>query len=183
MRQEKQLLKQEIVDKIQRHPSFVIMQYAGLSANQANAFRRQLGRIGGDVEVVRKRVLFKAAQDAGIELEESALEGHIGLVFLGEDPIEATKAVYQFSQEQDKVIQVLGGRFDGRLYAGADVERLSKLPGKDEMRAHFLGTLEAPMSQTLAVVEALLASVAYCLDNKVKQASEGSEIKEEVLEN
>ncbi|MBA2367993.1 MAG: 50S ribosomal protein L10 [Candidatus Protochlamydia sp.] len=185
MRQEKQLLKQEIIEKFQRHPSFVIMHYAGLSANQANDFRRQLGKMGGDVEIVRKRILLKAAEDAGIELDVSALTGHIGLVFLGEDPIETTKAVYQFSQEREKVIQVLGGRFDGMLYGGADVEKLSKLPSKDEMRAQLLSTLEAPMAQTLAVVEALLASVAYCLDNKSKQGSGSSEeiLTEEVLEN
>lgn len=175
MREEKQLLKQEIIDKIQRHPAFVIMHYAGLTANQANDFRRQMGKIGGDVEVVRKRVLLKAADDAGIELDLSSLNGHIGLVFLGEDPIEATKTVFKFSQEREKVIQVLGGRFDGKLYSGSDVEKLSKLPSKDEMRAQFLSTLEAPMAQTLAVVEALLASVAYCLDNKSKQGSEQPE--------
>ena len=51
-----------------------------------------------------------------------------------------------------------------------DVESLSKLPGKDEMRAQLLAYLEAPMAQTLAVMDALLTSVVYCLENKSKQA-------------
>ncbi|WP_068469693.1 50S ribosomal protein L10 [Candidatus Protochlamydia phocaeensis] len=174
MRPEKELLKQEIKDKIERSPSFVIMHYAGLTANMANDFRRQIGKMGGDIEVVRKRVLLKAAEDAGIELDLSTLTGHIGLVFLGQDPIETTKMVFKFSQEREKAIQVLGGRFDGQLYAAADVEKLSTLPSKNEMRAQFLSTLEAPMAQTLAVVEALLASVAYCLDNKAKQSEESA---------
>ena len=67
MRAEKQLLKHEIKDKIERFGSFVIMQYQGLNANTANEFRREMGKIGGDVEVVRKRVLLKAAEDAGIQ--------------------------------------------------------------------------------------------------------------------
>jgi large subunit ribosomal protein L10 len=172
MRAEKQLLKQEIKDKLDRFPSFVIMQYAGLSANVANDFRRELGKVGGDVEVVRKRVLLKAAEDAGIQLDSSALVGHVGIVFLGKDAIETTKTVFKFSQDREKVIQVIGGRFDGQLYTGADVERLSTLPSRDEMRAQLLSVLEAPLSQTLAVVEALLASVPYCLDNKTKQETE-----------
>ena len=45
---------------------------------------------------------------------------------------------------------------------------MSKLPSKDEMRAQFLGTLEAPMAQTLAVMDALLTSVVHCLNNKVQ---------------
>lgn len=169
MRPEKELLKQEIKDKIERFGSFVIMRYKSLNANTANDFRRAMGKVGGDVEVVRKRVLLKAAEDVGLELDLSTLTGHIGLVFLGEDPIESTKTVIKFSQDREKVIQVLGGRFDGQMYTGADVERLSTLPGKDEMRAQLLSVFEAPLSQTLAVIEALLTSVPYCLDNKSKQ--------------
>ena len=52
------------------------------------------------------------------------------------------------------------------------VEKLSKLPGKDEMRAQLLSVFEAPMAQTLAVMDALLASVVYCLDNKCQQEQE-----------
>lgn len=174
MRTEKELLKNEVKDKMDRFGSFVIMQYTSLTANMANEFRRTMGKLGGDVEVVRKRVLLKAAEDAGVQLDLSSLPGHIGIVFLGQDPIEATKMVFKFSQDREKVIKVIGGRFDGQLYSGADVERLSTLPGKDEMRAQLLSVLEAPLSQTLAVMEALLASVPYCLDNKGKQG-EGSE--------
>jgi len=169
MREEKELLKQEIKDKIEQFGSFVIMQYKGLNANMANDFRREMGKVGGDVEVVRKRVLLKAAEDAGLALDLSALPGHIGIVFLGADPIESTKMVIKFSQDREKVIQIIGGRFDGQLYSGADVEYLSTLPGKDEMRAQLLSVFEAPLSQTLAVIEALLTSVPYCLDNKSKQ--------------
>lgn len=170
MRQEKQLLLDEIKGQITQFNSFVIMQYTKLNANAANDFRREIAKSGGSVEVVRKRVLIKAAQEAGIALDLAALPGHIGLVFAGNDPIETTKVVFKFGQNS-KAVQVIGGRLDGKLYSGADIETLSKLPGKDEMRAQLLAVFEAPMAQTLAVMEALLTSVVYCLDNKSKQES------------
>lgn len=170
MRDEKQLLLDEIKGQItQYNGSFVLMRYLGLSANKANEFRREVGKTGGNVEIVRKRVLIKAAEAAGVALDLDALPGHIGLVFSGKDPIETTKVVFKFSQETNNAIEVIGGRIEQQLYSGADIEALSKLPGKSEMRAQLLGTLEAPMAQTLAVMEALLTSVAYCLDNKAKQ--------------
>lgn len=169
MRPEKELLKQEIKGKIGQFGSFVVMQYGALTANTANTFRREVGKMGGDVEIMRKRILLKAASDAGLTLDIDQLPGHIGIVFLGADPIEATKMVFKFSQDRDNVLKVIGGRFDGQLYSGADVEKLSKLPSMNEMRAQFLSTLEAPMAQTLAVIEAVLSSVVYCLDNKAKQ--------------
>ena len=39
---------------------------SGLSANKANEFRREVAKIGGDVGVMRKRVLIKAAEAAGV---------------------------------------------------------------------------------------------------------------------
>jgi large subunit ribosomal protein L10 len=179
MRPEKELLKQEIREKIERFPSFVIMKYAGLTANVANKFRREIGEAGGEVEVVRKRVLLKAAEDAGLSVQDVVLDGHIGLIFFGKDPFESTKMVFKFSQENEKVIQVLGGRYEGKLYNAEDVEALSKLPSKDEMRAQFLSTLEAPMSQTLAVIEALLTSVAHCLEGKCQKESEDAGASED----
>jgi|LakMenE01Jun11ns_1017448.scaffolds.fasta_scaffold9567815_2 large subunit ribosomal protein L10 len=172
MRQEKQLLLDEIAGQIkQSGNTFVIMSYQKLNANAANEFRRQIAKLGGNLEVVRKRVLLKAAQTAGIDLKMDVLPGHIGLVYGGNDPIETTKAVFRFSEENEQTIKVVGGHFEGQLYTGEQIEALSKLPGKNEMRAQLLGLFEAPMAQTLSVMEALLASVMYCLDNKAKQES------------
>lgn len=180
MRPEKELLKKEVKDKLARYESFVLMNYLRLSANAANDFRRQVKNTGGDIEVVRKRILMKAAEDAGLQFDQFSLEGHIGIVFLGEDPLETTKAVFSFSKDRENIIRVLGGRFDGKFYGEADVERLSTLPGKNEMRAELLGLFEAPMSQTLAVMAALLSTVPYCLDNKVnKENGESGDSQED----
>lgn len=168
MRKEKQLLLDEVTNQIEGVDSFVLVSYKGLTANNANSFRRQICSLGGNFEVVRKRVLLKAAKSLNIDLELKALPGHIGLVFCGPDAIETTKAVFRINNDIGKTLEVIGGRFDGLLYDGTQVETLSKLPGKDEMRAQLLATLEAPMSQTLAVMEALISSVVYCLDNKAK---------------
>lgn len=170
MRQEKQLLLDEIKDHIEEYNSFIIMNYSGLDANATAAFRDQIVEMGGNMEVVKKRVLLKAAQAAGIELDSNVLEGHIGIVFAGADPIQATQAVFKLKKDT-KAVNVLGGRFEGQLYNADDVEKLSKLPGKDEMRAQLLSVLEAPLSQTVAVMNSVLCSVLYCLENKCKESS------------
>ena len=171
MREEKEFLKLEVVEKFQQKPSFVVMQYSALSANMATDLRQSVRKSGGNVQVMRKRVLAKAAKDVGVDFDFATLDGHIGVIFLGDDPMEVTKIVCKFSDEQGKSIQVLGGRLEGRSYSAQEVETLSKLPGKDEMRSQFLALLEAPMAQTLSVMEALLTSVAHCLENKRKQLS------------
>lgn len=173
MRHEKHFLLDEVEEQIDKSGgSFVIMQYVGLTANKATDFRREVRKSGGNVEMMRKRILKKAAAKSGIELDTASLPGHIGMVYTNQDPIEMVKFIIKFGKENNKMVQVIGGRFDGQLYNAADVERLSKLPSLDGMRAELLGLFEAPMAQTLAVVEALLSSVVYCLDNKCKESAD-----------
>jgi large subunit ribosomal protein L10 len=169
MRSEKQYLVDEILAPLGQYKTFVIMKYAGVEANAVNQFRREVATLGGCVKMMRKRILARACANAGITLDLAELPGHIGIVFGGKDPIETTKLVFKFSQDTEKAVEVVGGHIEGKLYNGKDVETLSKLPGRDELRAQLLATLEAPMSQTLAVMEALLSSVVYCLDNKAKE--------------
>jgi large subunit ribosomal protein L10 len=172
MRQDKQLLLDEIKGNIEGTDSFVVMRYNSLNANKACQFRKEVNKMGGNVGIMRKRVLVKAAEAAGISLNVEDLPGHVGLVYATQEPLELTKMVIQFGEDNDKAIEVIGGRIDGQLYNAADVNALSKLPGKDEMRAQLLSVFEAPMAQTLAVMDALISSIVYCLDNKVKAAEE-----------
>ena len=166
MREEKQLLLDEIEDKIGQSTSLVLLKYQNMTPNKAADFRSKVVGSGGLFQVMRKRIFIKAAAAAGIEFDLAALEGHVGVVFAYQDPVPVTKLIYEFSKENDQALEVLCGRFEGKLFTAGDVKQISNLPSRDEMRAQFLGTLEAPLSQTLAVMEALLSSIMYCLENK-----------------
>lgn len=175
MRKEKQFLLDGIKGQIEGHKSFVILSYSGLKANAVNDFRTAVAQLGGEVEMVPKRVLLKGAEELGVSLDRNDLPGHIGLVFSSTDPIEMTKYVIKYSKESEKTVEVIGGRFDGQLYNAADVVKLSELPSMDEMRAQLLATLQAPLTHTLSTMQALLTSVIYCLDNKAKEAGENDQ--------
>jgi large subunit ribosomal protein L10 len=168
MRPEKQFLLDGIRDKINQSKGFILTRYNRMNPNVASEFRLSLAETGGDYEVVKKTILIKAAQEAGCALDSVVLDGHIGIIFADSDMLQTTKAVYKFRQTNEETLDVLGGLFEGQIYSSKDVEALSKLPSKDEMRAQLLATLEAVPAQTLAVFEALLSSTIYCLDNKSK---------------
>ncbi len=172
MRQEKSLLLQEIKDKIDGSQAIVLATYQKMSPNLASDFRMNISKTGGSFEIVKKRMLIKAAEKAGFTLDRSNLQGHIGVIFADSDPVETTKYVYQFCKENTDNFVVIGGRFEGQLCSETDLKLISQLPSQDEMRAQLLGTFEAPMSQTLATIEALLCSVVYCLENKTADSKE-----------
>lgn len=170
MRAEKQLLLDEIKNKLEGSSTFLVTRYQKLSANAANGLRREIRKSGGDFEVVSKRTFLKAAEAAGVTLDPELLEGHIGVVFAGDDGVTTAKAVFTFGQKNENTVEVLSARFDGKMYGREDVEKISKLPDIQTMRAQFLGILAAPMAQTLGVIEALLTAIPCCLEQKAKKS-------------
>lgn len=176
MRAEKSILLKEIKQKIDSSKAIVLATYTKMSPNMAADFRMNIGKTGGSFEIVKKRMLIKAAEQAGFSLDRSNLQGHIGVIFAEEDPVQTAKYVYQFAKENENILDVLGGRFEGKLCAAQDVKLISQLPSQNEMRAQLLGLFEAPMSQTLAVMEALLTSVVFCLENKAAASEEQSNV-------
>lgn len=158
MRDEKQLLLNEIKEKIDGSTSLIIARYEKLPPNGSWNLRERLGKAGSQFEIVRKRVFLKAAELAGIKIDKEILKGHIGIVLVGaSDAMPSAKVLFKFSEENAKTLEVLWGQIDGKDVSGSELEYLSQLPGMDEMRAQLLALLVSPMSQTLAVFDAAMA--------------------------
>ncbi len=166
MRAEKKLLLQELKNKVEGASSVIVARYHGLNSLDTADFRNQIAENGGDFEVVRKRVLIKAAEACGIELALGELPGHIGVVLAHDDAVELTKSIYKFRKGREDSLEVLGGVLDNKKVNAEEMELLSNLPSLRDLRAQFLGLVEAPMAQTVATMEAILTSIIHCMENK-----------------
>jgi len=167
MRKEKELLLNEIKEKIDASTAMLITRYEKLEPNTSWRFRDALAKSGGFFEVVRKRVLLKAAEKSGVQIDPTLLEGHIGVVFVTQpDAMVSAKAVIKFSEENANLLKVICGQIEGKFMSGADVEMIAKLPGLDDMRAIMLGLFTSPMSQMLAVLEAVMAGPLSVVEQK-----------------
>ena len=169
MRQEKQLLLDEIKEKIENSKGFVALNYQSFTAARAREFRDKIAEVNGEFEVVRKRVFIKAAESIGIKIDAQDLAGHVGIVFAQDEITRVIKGAVKFSEDNDKAVAVLAGHIDGVVCTAEDVEAIAKLPGLTEMRALTVGLLQAPMAQTVQVLQAVLTSVLYCLEEKGKK--------------
>jgi large subunit ribosomal protein L10 len=174
MRVEKNLLLVDLVNKIKASNAFFVTKNEGINPNTDANFRTELLKIGGEYEVVRKRIFYKAAIESGIKLDEAFLEGHIGVVFSNTDPVQTSKVLFSFLKVCDDKLKVVGGHFDGQVCSSKDIEVISKLPSKDEMRAQLLSVFEAPLSHVLGTMDSLLSSVVYCIDNKLQKEEQQS---------
>jgi len=170
MRQEKQFLLDEIKEKIEKSNGFVVTCYQRIRPKQAREFRNSVADLGGEFEVVKKRVLIKAASMLGIEFKVDSFEGHIGVLFAHEDTLALAKKAVKYGEDNDKAISVLAGHMDGQLMSAEEVIAIAKLPSRDELRAQIVGLLQAPMSQTVGVINAAITGVLNCLEAKSKKS-------------
>ncbi len=169
MRQEKQLLLDEIKEKIDGSKGFIVASYSDFTAQKARDFRDKVSEAGGEFEVVKKRVFIQAAKAYGIELDVNELKGHVGVIFAHEDASQVAKSTVKYSDENDKAVAVLGGQIEGEYCSAEEVEAIAKLPSLSELRAQLLGLFEAPMAQTVGAIQAVLTSILYCLEEKSKK--------------
>ena len=157
MRNGKELLLNEIKEKIDASTAMIVTCYSKLPPNGSWKLRGALAQTGSLFEVVRKRVFVKAAEMSGVKLDESLLKGHIGVVFVTQpDALPSAKALMKYSDETANSLEVLMGQIEGKMVPGAEVVMLSRLPGLSEMRAEFIALLVSPMTHTLSVMEAAI---------------------------
>ena len=169
MRSEKQLLLDDIEEKLDSNDSFIVTRYENFNSGLTSEFRGTINSIGGDFEIMKKRLLYKALTKRGLEISFDKFQGHIGVIFSGDDSIVTAKSVVTFNKNSAGTLEIVTGKFDNKFIDANQILALSKLPEKNELRAQFLGLLEAPMSQTLATMDALLTSVPHCLNNKSEE--------------
>lgn len=167
MRQGKELLLNEIREKIDASKAMIITRYDKLTPNASWQLRHQIAQSGGSFEVVRKKIFLKAAEKSGIQLDPALLKGHVGIAFIcHSDAIPSAKLIFKFSADNGEIFHVLCGQIEGKLVPGAELEMLSKLPGIDEMRSSLLALFTSPMSQLLAVLEAVMAEPLSVIEQK-----------------
>jgi large subunit ribosomal protein L10 len=93
-----------------------------------------------------------------------------GIAWSYEDPSAAAKIVKAFRKEDEK-LKVKAGLIDGSILDANAVEsQLATMPGKDELRATLLATLQAPLQQFVALLQAPTQNLVYVLAAKERES-------------
>ena len=100
------------------------------------------------------------------------LAGPTAIAYSFEDPAAPAKIATKVAKEQEKFV-IKGGYVDGKALDKNGVEALSKLPGKDELRAKLLATFQAVPQNFLALLIAAPQNFMYLLAAREEAEAEG----------
>ena len=171
-RSQKEAVVSSVRAKFDRMTSVVFLDYKGMNVEAVTKLRQEFQKSGVEYKVVKNTLVHHAIKDLpwAAKLEET-LRGMTGVAWSYEDPSAAAKVVKAFRKDNQK-LQIKAGLIEGQILSPAAVEdQLATMPGKDELRAMLLATMQAPLQQFVQQLNAPLQNFAYLL--KAKEDREG----------
>lgn len=158
-----------LADKLQRMKSAVFVNFAGLKSKDIQKLREATWKESIDYKVVKKTLLRVALKQAGIEgIDPKQLQGNIGMAVSLEDEVIAPKAMASFAKEHE-AMKILGGILEKKLVDAAGIKALANLPGKNELLAKLVGSINVPISGFVNVLAGNLRGLVRVL-NVIKES-------------
>ena len=164
----KQAVVAQLKEQLESAKGVVLTSYKGLTVAQDTELRRELREAGVSYHVVKNTMLRIAAKEAGIEGIEEHLEGTTAFAFSTEDAVAPAKVICGFIKknklEDAEVLTVKVGMVEGKVIGVDEVKALAALPSREELIAKLLGSMNAPISNTVNVLQGVIRNAVYVLD-------------------
>ncbi len=159
----------EIKTRFDKMTAAVLLDFKGMTVENATKLRSEFRKAGVEYKVVKNTLVKHAIKGSAYAGKiDDALVGMTGIAWSYEDPSAAAKVVKAFKKDAagDK-LTIKAGLVDGTILTGKAVEeQLATMPGKDELRAMLLATLQAPMQNFVRLLNAPAQNFAYLLAAK-----------------
>lgn len=165
--------KEQLVDELgqifESSGVVVVAHYEGMTVAEMQNLRAQMRDAGGAIRVAKNKL-------AKIALEgtpPASIAGYLeGMTVLGysEDPVAAAKVVQDYAKDNSKLV-VLGGAMGETVLDAAGVERVAKMPSREELIASIAGCIVAPASNIAGAFGAPASNIAGILSTIEEKAA------------
>jgi large subunit ribosomal protein L10 len=162
----------EIKTRFDKMTAAVLLDFKGMTVENATKLRSEFRKAGVEYKVVKNTLVKHAIKGSAYAGKlDDALVGMTGIAWSYEDPSAAAKVVKAFKKDEaGEKLTVKAGLVDGTILdAKAVTDQLANMPGKDELRATLLATLQAPLAQFVRLINAPAQNFAYLLSAKERQ--------------
>ncbi len=146
----------------------VVAHNTGMVAAQSADLRKRVKDAGGTVKVAKNKLAQLALKDTDAEGISELLKGPTVLAY-SKDPIAAAKVAVTYAKGNDKLV-ILGGAMGKTILDAKGVKALADLPSLDELRAKFIGLLNAPATKIARTVKEPGAKLARVIQAKAAQS-------------
>lgn len=166
--EQKQMVVEEIYQKLDEAMLVVFADYRGLNVDEMTELRNKLRAPGVEIKVLKNTMLRFALQKAGCEDAVAQITGPNAVVFSKEDPVAPAKTLFEFAKTH-KNLEVKLGILEGQTISADKIKSLADLPPREVLVATVLGTMQAPITSFVRVLNANLTGLVRALDQVREQ--------------
>jgi large subunit ribosomal protein L10 len=135
--------------------------YRGLKVEQITELRKQLYAKKARFIISKNNFSRIALKDAGLPEVEDFLFGPTAVTFVEQDCGPVAKVLVEWMKNE--TIKIKGGIIDQKKVAASQVEVISNLPGKNELIAMLMGTMNAPVRNMMYAMKGVAQKLAGTL--------------------
>jgi large subunit ribosomal protein L10 len=161
-REQKSEVIQRLSSSLEFAPSVVVASFKGLTVEVTDILRVEMCKVEVSYEVVKNILVKRAIADSPKEGMKDLFKGNTAIAYHHEDPALPAKILTKFA-EDNNALTIKGGWVDGSVLDAAGVNTLSKLPGKDELRASLLRVFNGASTKFVRVLAAAPTDFVHVL--------------------
>ena len=150
----KQVIIDEIKEKLDGAQSAVVIDYMGITVAQADAMRKKLREANVDYTVYKNTLVKRAI--AGTEFEGLAevLDGPSALAISKDDATAPARVLNEVIKDFKKM-EFKAGVVEGNFFDKDGIQTIADIPSRDVLLAKFLGSIQSPVSKTVRTFQAI----------------------------
>ena len=133
--------------------NFIFVDYRGLTVEQITKLRGSLREKDSQLKVIKNNFARVAFEEMKIDNVSDYLKGPTAIVMAKEDSNESAKVLFDFAKDAPALV-VKGGYIGGEIYDAAKIEAYSKVPGKKQLIAMLMSTINGPVQKIAATLQA-----------------------------
>jgi large subunit ribosomal protein L10 len=165
---QKKKVIQEILEKIEKAQSVVLVDYRGLNVEEVSELRNKYREAGVEYKVYKNNMMKFAFKEAGLEAFNENLKGPNAVAFSYDDAISAAKVSSEFAKTNEK-LEIKAGIVDGDIIDVDGVKALASIPSREVLIAKVLGSLNAPITGFVNVLQGNMRNLVYALNQIAEQ--------------
>lgn len=170
--EQKQQIVNDIEQKLKEATLVVFTDYKGINVAEMTALRDSLRVPGVEYRVLKNTMTRFALEKLGYDELVNNLEGPNAVLFSKEDPVGPAKTLFQFIKQYKKM-EVKVGLLEGKVVNAEKIKDLADLPPKEVLVAKVLGTMQAPITSFVYVLNANMTGLVRALDQVREQKAAG----------
>ena len=144
----------EVAEQFKNASSVVVVDYLGITVEEATNLRAELRKAGVQFAVVKNSILTRAAKEAGLEGMDDIFKGPSAVAFSNEDVVAPAKILADFAKKVE-ALEVKAGVIEGKVSSKEEIEALAKLPNREGLLSMLLSVLQAPVRNTALAFKAV----------------------------